>query len=103
MPASNIVCELSGDVTVMSKAAEVPQSQLVTRMSKYTFSFSVVLFVVHSNCYSPLLNGGNGLHLVYGKMEQKLFSVSTMIPHSVIFTCSNMWAHSNQQFIDNCI
>ena len=33
MPASNIVCELSGDATVMSMAAEVPQSQLVTRMS----------------------------------------------------------------------
>ena len=33
MPASNILGELSGDVTVMSKAAEVPQSQLVTRMS----------------------------------------------------------------------
>ena len=34
MLASNILGELSGDVAViMSKAAEVPQSQLVTRMS----------------------------------------------------------------------
>ena len=33
MPASNILSELSGDATVMSKAAQVPQSQLVTRMS----------------------------------------------------------------------
>ena len=33
MPASNILIELSGAATVMSKAAEVPQSQLVTRVT----------------------------------------------------------------------
>ena len=33
MSASNILIELSGDATLMSKAAEVPQSQLVTKMS----------------------------------------------------------------------
>ena len=33
MPASVMILELSGDATVTSKAAEMPLSQLVTRMS----------------------------------------------------------------------
>ena len=33
MPASVITLELSGDVTVTLKAAEMPLSQMVTRMS----------------------------------------------------------------------
>ena len=33
IPTSNILSELSGDATAMSKAAKVLQSQLITRMS----------------------------------------------------------------------